>query len=125
MRADVSYSWGSWTSVPAVKPRTRDGKTIRQIVEDVAERHGFLTTELLGPRRFKSLSRARFEAMWLVRQERWPDGRHVYSLTQIGDFFGGRDHTTALNAIRRWEEISACSPNVHVPRTCQQTRGIE
>lgn len=81
------------------------GLAIKRIIAEVAERHGFTPEALTGQSRSARIVRARQEAMWLAYQERWPDGRRVYSLPQIGAFFGGRDHTTVIHAIRRHEAL--------------------
>ena len=51
-------------------------------------------TDLLSKRRHKSIALPRQIAMWLAR-------KHTrYSLEEIGGYFGGRDHTTVMHAIR-------------------------
>ena len=35
-----------------------------------------------------------------------------YSLPDIGEAFGGRDHTTVLHACRKINELKAADPNV-------------
>lgn len=97
---NITYNWSSSWSYKAAKPARR----IRAIAEEVAARHGYEVKDLIGPSRYKRLCAARFEAMWLARRERRADGLYLYSMPQIGRFFGGRDHTTVLNAIRRHEE---------------------
>lgn len=79
---------------------------VRAIVAQVAEKHGFKPSEIVGVRRFKTLSHARFEAMARVRAEIVVAGCEP-SLPQIGAWFGGRDHTTVWNAIKRHAELTA------------------
>ena len=58
-----------------------------------------ITMELLrGPGRKSSVVRARGLAMLLMRQ--WTD----VSFQNIGEYFGGRDHTTVMHACRKTEE---------------------
>lgn len=77
------------------------GRTMAEIVRDVAERH-LLTPELLrGHRQGKELSAARHEAMHLMMET----GR--FSSPQVGRFLGGRDHTTILYGVRRHKERNA------------------
>lgn len=83
------------------------GKVIDRIMREVAERHGTTVAVLVGPARDAASCRVRFEAMWLAYQERRPDGSRLYSQPQIAARFGGRDHTTVTNAIRRYEAILA------------------
>ena len=71
------------------------------IVAEVAEAHRYDTAALIGPARGRMVCAARFEAMHRVREET------RLSLHQIGQVFGGRDHTTVLNALERHERRMA------------------
>lgn len=79
---------------------------VRAIVDEVAEKHGVMPAEIIGIRRFRALSHARFEAMFRVRSEIVVAGSEP-SLPLIGSWFGGRDHTTVLNALQRHAELTA------------------
>lgn len=57
---------------------------------------GFPYMDIIGTRRFVPLCNARFQIMGEVYLK-----FHKLSLPQIGDLFGGRDHTSALSALRR------------------------
>jgi len=58
-----------------------------------------VTMELMrGPGRKSSVVRARGLAMLLIRQ--WTDT----SFQNIGEYFGGRDHTTVMHACKKTEE---------------------
>lgn len=80
--------------------------TIRHIAALVAEKHGITVEELRGPSAVRRLAWPRHEAFALIH------GLGVYSLNQIGGYFGGRDHTTvrtgvmAHNARQRGERLS-------------------
>lgn len=74
----------------------------RQIIADTAHRHRLKVSELLGRCRARAYAWPRHEAMWLIRQLRYPDGSHRYSLPQIAAFFG-MDHTSVLHGVRRHE----------------------
>lgn len=76
-------------------------KTMTTIVAEVASKHGFTFDEMTSARRQRDLVIARQEAMWRCKKET------PYSLPRIGTFFGGRDHTTVLHAVRRHEERMA------------------
>ena len=79
------------------------------IVREVAEQHGFTVDQLVSPSRRHDLSRARFECFGRIRAEiRFRSGPP--SLPQIGRWFGGRDHTTVLNGLRRLSEIDCSAP---------------
>jgi chromosomal replication initiator protein len=66
--------------------------TIDRIQEVVSDRFGISLQELLGQRRSRSVVYPRHVAMYLCRE--LTDS----SLPKIGDRFGGRDHTTVINA---------------------------
>ena len=51
-------------------------------------------TDLLSKRRHKSITVPRQVGMWLARKNT------RFSLEEIGGYFGGRDHTTVMHAIR-------------------------
>lgn len=85
-------------------PTGRVGMNLAQIAEAVARKHRISVKDLKGAYRGRTVAWPRQEAMWLAYQEVWPDGRHVYSLPQIGRYFGGRDHTTALHGVRRHQQ---------------------
>jgi hypothetical protein len=65
------------------------------LVAAIAKRHGVTYNDIMGPSRKARIVAARFEAIVTVAQL-----RHMWSLPRIGLFFGGRDHTTILHAIR-------------------------
>lgn len=72
--------------------------SISDIAKAVA-REMQITMELLrGPGRKSSVVRARGLAMLLMRQ--WTDT----SFQNIGEYFGGRDHTTVMHACKKTEE---------------------
>jgi chromosomal replication initiator protein len=88
----------------------RERHTLRQpnpasIAATVAEHFGLRESELRGPSRRRGIVKARGVAMLLIRT------LTNSSLDQIGRFFGGRDHTTVLHAIRRTE--SAADPEIN------------
>ncbi len=68
----------------------------KMIRKDVAQAHGVTLGEMDGPRRERRIVNARHEAMARVYVE-CPE----LSLPEIGRMFGGRDHTTALWAVKR------------------------
>jgi chromosomal replication initiator protein len=69
--------------------------TIENIQRTVAEYFKIRVGDLLSKRRSRSIARPRQIAMSLAKELT----RH--SLPEIGDAFGGRDHTTVLHACRR------------------------
>ncbi|MCA0358715.1 MAG: hypothetical protein LCH78_18025 [Proteobacteria bacterium] len=72
-----------------------------EIANLIASTYGVSVANLVGPARHKAISHARQHAMWLMHQQ-----PHL-SMPQIGKFLGGRDHTTILHGIRRYEQRMA------------------
>ena len=80
--------------------------TIDEIQRKVAEYFGLRVTDLHSNRRMRALVRPRQIAMYLAKE------LTVRSFSQIGQHFGGRDHTTAMHAIRRVSTLIAHDPEV-------------
>jgi len=76
----------------------------RAVLADVAERHGVDFDDITGPSRVRELVHARQEVAWKVRQAQTACFEPRFSLSQIGTWLGGRDHTTILHAIRAHEK---------------------
>jgi chromosomal replication initiator protein len=73
--------------------------TIENIQKTVAEYYKIRIAELLSKRRSRSIARPRQVAMALAKE------LTNHSLPEIGDAFGGRDHTTVLHACKRVKEL--------------------
>ena len=73
--------------------------TISNIQKVVAEYFKIRVADLLSPRRSRSITRPRQIAMSLAKE------LTTHSLPEIGDAFGGRDHTTVLHATRKVVEL--------------------
>jgi chromosomal replication initiator protein len=69
--------------------------TIEEIQRVCADHYGIPLEELKGKRRDKHIVFPRQVAMYIIREET------PSSLPQIGQAFGGRDHTTALHSIEK------------------------
>jgi chromosomal replication initiator protein len=72
----------------------------QEIVRVVAEHFGLRPEDLVGGGRRKEVVLPRQMAMFLVRE------LTRASLPEIGQLFGGRDHTTVLYAIQKVQELS-------------------
>jgi chromosomal replication initiator protein len=81
--------------IPGV--RARQPTSVEEIQQRVAERFGVSRAELIGSSRAATPLRARQVAIFLTRD------LTDLSLPQIGRLYGGRDHTTVLNSLRRVE----------------------
>ncbi|WP_392566028.1 chromosomal replication initiator protein DnaA [Utexia brackfieldae] len=73
--------------------------TIENIQKTVAEYYKIKVADLLSKRRSRSVARPRQVAMALAKE------LTNKSLPEIGDAFGGRDHTTVLHACRKILEL--------------------
>lgn len=73
--------------------------TIDNIQKTVAEYYKVKMADLLSKRRSRSVARPRQMAMALAKE------LTNHSLPEIGDAFGGRDHTTVLHACRKIEQL--------------------
>ena len=73
--------------------------TIENIQKTVAHYYKVKVSDLLSKRRSRSVARPRQMAMALSKE------MTNHSLPEIGDAFGGRDHTTVLHACRKIREL--------------------
>lgn len=73
--------------------------TLENIQRTVAEYYKMRLTDLLGKKRTRSIARPRQVAMALAKE------LTNHSLPEIGQAFGGRDHTTVLHACRKIKEL--------------------
>ena len=104
---------GRRISIDQVKQALRDLFAIqeRQISIDniqrtIAEYYKVKISDLLSKRRSRSIARPRQMAMYLAKE-------HTnHSLPEIGDAFGGRDHTTVMHACRKIAELKESSADV-------------
>lgn len=80
--------------------RASDRKiTVEEIQRKVSEHYNIRLSDLIGPRRMRTIARPRQMAMYLAKQ------LTTRSLPEIGRRFGGRDHTTVMHGVRRIEEL--------------------
>ena len=73
--------------------------TISNIQKVVVEYYKIRVADLLSKRRSRTITRPRQIAMSLAKE------LTTHSLPEIGDAFGGRDHTTVLHACRKVAEL--------------------
>jgi len=73
--------------------------TVENIQRTVAEYYKIKVSDLLSKRRNRSFARPRQMAMALSKE------LTTKSLPEIGDIFGGKDHTTVLHACRKIHEL--------------------
>jgi chromosomal replication initiator protein len=80
--------------------------TLESIQKTVAEYFKVRVSELLAKKRTRSIARPRQIAMALAKE------LTSHSLPEIGESFGGRDHTTVLHACRKVAELKESDPRV-------------
>ena len=77
--------------------RSNNAPSLQSIIESVTRFYDVKLTDLLSKRRHKSIAMPRQVCMYLAR-------KHTrFSLEEIGGYFGGRDHTTVMHAVRTIE----------------------
>ncbi|NNC54837.1 MAG: chromosomal replication initiator protein DnaA, partial [Pseudomonadales bacterium] len=80
--------------------------SIDNIQRTVADYYSIKIADLLSKRRNRSIARPRQVAMALAKE------LTNHSLPEIGDAFGGRDHTTVLHACRKINELREQSNDI-------------
>ena len=75
--------------------------TVEEIQRKVAEHYNIRLSDMIGPKRLRTIARPRQVAMYLAKQ------MTTRSLPEIGRRFGGRDHTTIMHGVRKVEELMA------------------
>jgi chromosomal replication initiator protein len=103
--------------IAEVIPRGRSAQatSVEEIQQRVAEGYGISRAELVGSSRAATPLRARQVAIFLTRE------LTDLSLPQIGRLYGGRDHSTVLNSLRRVE--SGIADDVKLAERVQELRG--
>ncbi|MGE5297969.1 MAG: chromosomal replication initiator protein DnaA [Acidobacteriaceae bacterium] len=85
--------------VSVITPPKKRGVSAKKITEIVADFYNVSPEDLLKQSRKKEYVHPRQIAMFIIRKEL------ETSLPSIGEFFGGRDHTTVIHAIDKIERI--------------------
>ncbi|WP_370315912.1 chromosomal replication initiator protein DnaA [Thalassolituus sp.] len=104
---------GSEITLPFIKESLKDllalqdkQVSVENIQRTVAEYYKIKMSDLLSKRRTRSVARPRQVAMALSKE------LTNHSLPEIGELFGGRDHTTVLHACRKIKELQESSADV-------------
>ena len=80
--------------------------TIGEIQRAVAEHYAIKLSDLLSPRRARSVARPRQIAMFLAKD------LTDKSLPEIGRKFGNRDHTTIMHGVKRVIQLCKDDPSI-------------
>jgi chromosomal replication initiator protein len=78
----------------------------KQIIKKVAEYFNIEITDILGKKRSKEIVYPRQVAMYLIKE------KLDHSYPQIGDEFGGKDHTTVMHSVNKIESEIKTNPSV-------------
>jgi len=93
---DIEFAREALRDLLALQERS---VTIQNIQKTVAEYYKMRVSDLTSKRRNRSVARPRQLAMALAKE------LTSHSLPEIGDEFGGRDHTTVIHACRKIAEL--------------------
>jgi chromosomal replication initiator protein len=109
-----SHFTGEAISTPFIQESLRDllalqdrQVSIDNIQKTVASYYKIKIADLLSKRRSRSVARPRQLAMALAKE------LTNHSLPEIGNAFGGRDHTTVLHACRKIKELREADRDIH------------
>lgn len=80
--------------------------TLENIQKTVADYYKIRVADILSKRRTRNIARPRQVAMGIAKE------LTNHSLPEIGDAFGGRDHTTVLHAVRKVNELRETNHNI-------------
>ncbi|HFC92907.1 MAG TPA: chromosomal replication initiator protein DnaA [Leucothrix mucor] len=80
--------------------------TIESIKKTVAQHYNIRVSDLNSPRRTRSIARPRQIAMSLAKE------LTNHSYPEIGENFGGRDHTTIMHACKKVKELRHTDPQI-------------
>jgi chromosomal replication initiator protein len=80
--------------------------TVEEIQRRVSEHYNVRLSDLIGPRRVRTIARPRQIAMYLAKH------MTARSLPDIGRRFGGRDHTTVMHGVRKIEELKTTDSQI-------------
>lgn len=87
-------------SILAATTPKKKGITVKKLVESVASFYNVTTEDLIKQSRKKEFVKPRQVAMYLIRKQ------IESSFPSIGEFFGGRDHTTVMHAVEKIENLA-------------------
>lgn len=79
-----------------------------EIIKTTASHYGFQSKDLKGPRRMKNLVLSRQMAMYILRFDL------KLPLTEIGEMFGNRDHTTVIHSVDKMTQLLTDSDSLRL-----------
>jgi hypothetical protein len=107
-------SFGAWIIQRAPAPLIpyHLQNRVKRIQQITAKEMRVSVSDMVSQRRTALVALARQIAMWVCKE------KTVHSYPDIGEQFGGRDHTTALHAWRKIERLRYSDPEIalHIER---------
>jgi chromosomal replication initiator protein len=100
---DLSFARETLAEFASISDRT---PTLGELAAEVASRFGVTVTDMKSARRSRSILLPRQIGMYLSKR------LTASSLTEIGAFYGGRDHSTVLNSLKRAQRLLTIEPRV-------------
>ena len=83
-----------------IKEEKRSSKVeVKNIIKETAQYYEISTLDIISKKRKQEIALARQVAMYLIRD------LTEASYPKIGDFFGGRDHTTVMHSCKKIEKL--------------------
>jgi len=99
-----------------ISPALNGGLTVHTIIDAVTGYYNVRLADLQSKKRNRSIATPRQVCMFLAR-------KHTnHSLEEIGGYFGGRDHTTVMHAVRAIEAKREIDPKLSAQITEIETR---
>lgn len=87
-------------AVAIAKPKSRPvPKTPREVIAAIAADYGFTADEITGKARHRKFMMARNAAAYALK-------KRGNSFPSVGKFLGGRDHSTIVHAVKRFEDMA-------------------
>lgn len=87
--------------------KTRSQLDIQFFQEEVSAYYNISLEDVLSKKKTKTIAKVRQIAMYLTKE------LGCYSLPEIGNAFGGRDHTTVLHALKKVKELRATNAGIY------------
>ncbi|MGV2392618.1 UNVERIFIED_CONTAM: hypothetical protein O8I53_06420 [Campylobacter lari] len=110
IKTNSKYTLTIVNSILKDMEQAKENITPDNIIDYVSKYYKIPKKEILGKGRQKDVVLARHIAIFLIREQL------NVSLEQIGKFFGNRDHSTIINAIKKIEKESE-NPDLSLKRT--------
>lgn len=103
---DVKYTYAVVKNIFSNVKYDKNNITPESIVKIVAKYYKMKPAEILGKSRKKEIVTARSIAIWVIKHQL------DYKYKAIGDFFGGKDHTTIMNSIKSLTKKQKDDPSI-------------